>query len=147
MITRIILATHCILPYLWSLSVLNLLCCWIQMNFGWESKCEKLCNSLSNLSPTPPPSPLSMQVIPLFIFPLNFLLEISRMDDWAGAVNVTRPQWPAVWIWRCTTAFLSLVLLALASRLKMQAFLFFLVCTKGESWSHIYLAETVETRV
>ena len=32
--------------------------------------------------------------------------------------------------------------------LKMQAFLFFLVCApKGESWSHICLAETVETRV
>ena len=51
------------------------------MNFGWESKFEKYYATLSQ-----------MQVIPLFIFPLNFLLEISRMDGWAGAINVTRPQ-------------------------------------------------------
>ena len=64
------------------------------MNCGWESKFEIMLLSLK--SPPPPLvlslNQVSMQVIPLFIFLLNFLLEISRMDGWAGAVNVTRPQ-------------------------------------------------------
>ena len=64
------------------------------MNFGWESKFEIM--QLFLKSPPPPlvlsVNQVSMQVIPLFSFLLNFLLEIYRMDGWAGAVNVTRPQ-------------------------------------------------------
>ena len=51
------------------------------MNFGWESKFDVL--SLNQVS---------MQFIPSFIFLLNSLLEIFRMDGWASAINVTRPQ-------------------------------------------------------
>ena len=89
---------------------LSWICCAVGSRWIVGGKASlRLCYSLSNL-PLPPPlvlslNQVSMQVIPLFIFLLNFLLEISRMDGWAGAVNVTRPQWPAVWIWRCATAF------------------------------------------